>query len=681
MQGVQIKINNEWVVLPGDFSLKMEQTNPLFNEQGSFSFPFEVPIEENMHIFKNVSAPFGYIKLREIDGMEAEVWFDGVLLYKGSIETEDEIIFEHSIPLVFLSGVSDFMTKISDLNAQELSIDREIKLGYLVTKAESNKYINKIGTVSVDLPSHIMMNYTGVNISEPYPKQVYCNVRVCTSNEEGRYKVLDAKRPFSGVCFYIMYILDLLFSHLNINVRVNRISEIEDMCRLAIFSTQCNVKYSSQEVDISYWDVKSFVDQFSLDYLKIENILMLYSLTSTDFTYKRKDVFLAEKCLPNISIKDLIQDLQNAFGIRFLYDIRSNNMDIIYIKDILKENGAEELYIEILSQTVSKDKNNAIKLSYGDSDDTAFNYDDYSNVSLKNGYSDILKEEISAYNKTCYIDSITGNGYRVKVNKDTGGDPSLFEVGGFRDFVVGDKKTKIEDISIGFKPVIVNDVVGANSRQQVYAVFVDTELRASDIFKEAIIKIGEFKNSVKCMLTAVCPENFDTSVSNESPLRSYDAGYTLGIMRGPGNQSRLEYIGNYDGEGNDSWVQTADNYAFTSDTCDNYGSFFDYNGIDIGGIDQSGRISLKLIAEKENYPINSKYTGRGLGSKFMSEYLYFKANKRTIIFEVEIGINQIININLLKKYKIGYFVGFINKISYSISQSGVKDAQIELYVV
>ena len=175
---------------------------------------------------------------------------------------------------------------------------------------------------------------------------------------------------------------------------------------------------------------------------------------------------------------------------------------------------------------------------------------------------------------------------------------------------------------------------------------------------------------------------YDTESNDEPPLRSYDAGYTLGIMRGPGNESGVEYPQlNYDGEGNDSWVQTVGSYAFTSDSCDMYGRYFDYNGTEAGGADQSGRFSLKLVAEKDGFPIGDSYKNRGLVAKFLSEYLYFMAHKKTIVLTVKMGITQIINIDFLKRYKIGEYVGYINKVSYTLSSTGMEDVEIELYTL
>lgn len=757
MSGIQIKIAGEWLALPEDFSISLEQSNPLFNDQGTFSFPFEIPLEPNRHIFKNVDDPFGYISLADIDKMEAEVWFDGVMLYRGIIETDEEIDFEDSLPVTFLSGNSDFMSRIEGMNAKDVPLDREIKLGYLVYRAESSMNIG----AKTKLPDYVMMNFTEYNVSDPYPVKTFCNVRVCTSNEEGYYKVLDAKRPYSGVCFYVMYLIDCLFDYLKISVARNDLDTMEDMCRMAFFTTQCHTKQSEEErvISLSSIRAKDFCGpNFTLKYWRNSTRPGVGDLTvnTEDFTFYGVDVYATNENFPDVTIEDLFNDLKTAFGIRFIYNAYTNSMSILYIKDILRQNNITDLHVDILDATLSRNKNKAIRLTYGEEDDTAFNYNDYSNVMGYDDYQAILDDGVSAYDTVCKIDAQTGNAYRVKVNSSTGGEPSLFEVGGFRDYVQGGNASE-EEQNIGFKPVIINAILAnseaeggtssgtgssdssgssnnngsfrprpgessssslkSNTRsygdymrpdstrpginkplsgdtERVYAIFADVELKsATEIDTNLVEGYSYFRrDDVEAqsggMLTnylyirALCPELFDTESNDTPPLRNYDAGYTLGIMRGPGNDSGLETVTeDYDGEGNDIWVQTVGSYAFTSDSCDMFGRFFDYNGTEEGGADQSGRFSLKLVAEKEGYPIGEKYADRGLVNKFLSEYLYFLANRRTVTLTVKMSITQIIGIDFLKKYKIGEFVGFINKISYTLGVNGLEDIQIEMYII
>lgn len=696
MKGLQLKLKGEWVALPEDFSLTMEQTNPIFNEQGTFSFPFKVPLELNRSLFKNIADPFGDIRLEDIDGMESELWFNGILLYKGIVETDDEIEFEDSIPMIFLSGNSDLMKRIEGLKAQDIPLDREIKLGYVVTHAESSKMPDNMNK-KIYLPDYMMMNYTNYNISNPYPTSPFCNVRVCTSDENGKYKVLDAKRPYSGVCFYVMYFLDCLFKSLKIQVNKKNLINAEDINRLAFFNTKCESYQSGEEKQIPLSEIRSSDfcgESFSLNFSKKQWAFPLNSdpdhplfnveITTGQFSYKGKEVYATNKNYPDVLAKDLIDDLWAAFGLKMFYDATKNECKYAFIKEILTDKEVITLNVEILSVTTTKNKSKGYSLSYGVTDNISFNYDDYSNVVQYNGYGEILKLGIDRFNNQCLIDKLTGRAYRIKVNKETGNDPALFEVGSFRDFTIGNKTDDTTQLKIGFNPVAVNDVSPSSDGSesaQTFAVFVDVELYADTNYDKYIYDAqdGGFWDKIK--LKSILQENYNSESSEISPLRTYDAGYTLGIMRGPGSLSKLEYSDNYDNEGNSSWVQTAANYAFSSDTCDNYGRFFDYNGTGAGGVDQTDRFSLSLVSDKPGFPIDSRYANRGLVAKFLSEYLYFLENRKTIMIEVEMSITQLINIDFLKRHKIGSFVGYINKVSYNITVNGMGKVMIEMYIL
>ena len=94
------------------------------------------------------------------------------------------------------------------------------------------------------------------NVSFAYnADNTYCNARICVEKEESYkvgqeepYWVLDADRPWSGICFYVAYFLDCLFSHLGLVVKENNLGKVEDMLRLAFFTTKCEVEYKNEEL-------------------------------------------------------------------------------------------------------------------------------------------------------------------------------------------------------------------------------------------------------------------------------------------------------------------------------------------------------------------------------------------------------------------------------------------------
>ena len=62
--------------------------------------------------------------------------------------------------------------------------------------------------------------------------------------DHGPYWVLDAKRPQSGICFYVLYFLECLFKHLGVAYDIDVLKNIEDMKHLCFFTTKCSYKTS-----------------------------------------------------------------------------------------------------------------------------------------------------------------------------------------------------------------------------------------------------------------------------------------------------------------------------------------------------------------------------------------------------------------------------------------------------
>lgn len=100
-----------------------------------------------------------------------------------------------------------------------------------------------------------------INVTDPYPEKPYCNARIAymhhglkedgttseglpeqsevTGSYEDHYPywVLDADRPQSGICFYVLYFLECLFTHLNVDYDLDALISIEDFKHLCFFTT------------------------------------------------------------------------------------------------------------------------------------------------------------------------------------------------------------------------------------------------------------------------------------------------------------------------------------------------------------------------------------------------------------------------------------------------------------
>lgn len=693
MDKIGLKIKDTWCILPSDISISIEEQSPVFSDSGAFSYPIELNVGENRELFKNLDGVDGLIRTSELDGLPFELYYDGMLILYGITEMDDDTDVEETVSINLVSGNGDFQSKIDGMQATDVPLLDKIFLGYsypeaYITAGQEN--------ITVSLDEDALMEYVSVNVADPYPIKPYCNVRTCVAsptNKEGNpYIEYEADRPWSGVCFYVSYFLDCLFHHLDYIVEENNLSKIEDMNRLAFFTTKCEFEYGAE--------TKVSRITSNKDYLKDAEIIGMKSLKDAKISILKKEVYATNQNFPNTDVSSIINSLFSAFGVKMMADTNKNTIRVIYMKDIFQDNEIINLTDNVSNIKITYSKFDGVSISYsGDDKDTSFSYTDYTNVKIITDYLNLIKN-ISAFDKTCYIDKITGNKYRIKIDSkaDSEGDeenynPSLFEVAQFNSYTIGEKSTKDKkEISIDFNPVIGNDVnfykeITASIREQRMAVYIDAEM--IDPEKKTVVLYPSDRNIIQAALfgSVILKYykyiNYDMESNTESPLRTFDSGFTLGVMRGAGSKSKIDiFKENYDGNGNDAWVTVISDYAFTSDTMDAYGNHYDYNGTEPGGAGDEGRISLKLhIDTKPEWGIDETAAKRGLADKYMSEYLYFLKNRKTVSMDIDMSLSRIISLDWMKKHSLGGIIGYLKSKKYTLTNSGVTNQSIQLYTL
>lgn len=793
-----MQIDGKWAVLSEGDSVNIENNSPVWGEGNSFSLPFELDIEANRHILGNADQITGQSVYEVLDGKRAVLYTLGIPVYYGKIKMEDEVeLSEGKVDVTLVSGNLTFDEMIDGMNCQDVELLDRIVIGERVT--EFSIYIEKTSDVNINgnasgyFPSRFMwMSSNGVstaNVATPYPDAKYCNTRICylipEKNQEGedlghetlyygttpvdmtiplkkvynpemyaRNVVLDYDRSMSGICFYVLYFLDCLFAKLGFSFDNTGISYMEDMKRLAFCNARCGYDEENAGVNVTPEDISG-----KLNGEAIFSYNLLKGKYKPTWTIPLKRCIANSKNFPNSEVSEVIEGIQQGFGVRFLFDWRSNGVSCFYVRDILKGSEVKILHgVQVYDASKLENNIKGVQIAYSESGDenSAFDYTDWRRKTIvKDSFNEMIAE-VTAQNKDLYIDERNGNAYRVAIDEEATtteeANPTLIEVGTFNKVKYGDCSDEkcIENIEIGFSPVIMNDVfykkrrtalrsavresdesesrkVSGDSSQsghpdtrgnndQMFAWKLDVSMKYPSWvpFIRVAISTGE-RDIPEFSYSYFDAQRFDESrtnqskeayiakykgrrnlashieaniYENESPIQGYEAGYLLGIMRGPGNKSGVEdFAENFDGEGNFRYVMTSTNSAFHSDTVDNYARAWDYNGTMEGGVETEGSISLKLRAEKPNpeggfYPITETYAQRrGLFDKFYSEYAYFVVNRKIVRMKCRMEMADLLNIDWTKRYKIGEYVGFINKYSYSVSSTGISDVELEMYYI
>ena len=460
-----------------------------------------------------------------------------------------------------------------------------------------------------------------INVSDAYPQKLFCNARVCYAhhdlNEDGttsdkivQYSkqfngadntsrirahemyedrgpiwVLDANRPQSGICFYILFFLDCLFEHLGVQFDKSALEAIGDMNRLCFFTTKCaydtkplyaqsfyakddeavkaglkqvgDVKEgffqkqanSEQDVKNLFDDVNKWLDSRgcggnlklenpknkSVQEVKYREVMFKVIERQLDGSYRdgrtakdtevvniktgwktetvgKKNVasitckstikkanmsasifrmYANEKNFPEESVSDVIDSLEQQFGIKFHYDYEQRKVTAYLIRDVFRKQAPtpRKFHAEVLSMVPITEKITGVRAGYSAESEakeqrdnvknqvkdfnTDYDYIEYpKNSTVTNlTYKDII-HEVKNGQMNVFVDMQTGNKYRVKIDKEftdaSNMEPRLFEVAAMKGVEFGDCSTLNEDFIIEFRSSFVPvGMVDANYRMSL----------------------------------------------------------------------------------------------------------------------------------------------------------------------------------------------------------------------
>lgn len=457
---------------------------------------------------------------------------------------------------------------------------------------------------------------------------------------------------------------------------------------------------------------------------------------------------------PQMSVSSLLSSLENQFGIKFSYDYEQKKVTAYLIRDVFRKQAAipHPFHAKILSMLKVTEKITGVRIGYSaESDakeqrnnirygvrdyDTNYDYISYphpvtggARATIYNKrYIDFFRTDATAGNYHVYIDLYTGNAYRVKVNSEatTVNDmkPAFFEVGGYKGVEEGDCSSINDDFIIemlsDLEPIIFNDVnyqrernfyaendtstteagqqhtwekINASEQDSLLCAYVDEDMehefieqRIRQNLASAYVNIY-FTEKLK-LIESYNPEKTD---DGNSPLQHYDWGNAIALMRGGGSDAHItQYDGNYDGFGNNKWSMTNGRYALTSDTMDQFGVPYDYNG-DVDGLGSGERFSLKPRAYKQpswaDAPLciaDPAVRNRGYVDTFLKELIYFYLNRKKFRVHCLTTVAQIAEIphHWHDWWLINGKKCLINKVNTDISvKNGMGEVELEVYSI
>lgn len=523
-----ILINDKPVALPDDFSIDIEDQNPVFNDTEMFSYPFSIPLDGNRWLVKNIEDVHAAVRAVNMEYLPTRIHADGLPFRSGTLVMQDDEEITDSLSMNIDASTQSFNDLISDLQCRDIPVKDQIIIG------------EKIGNVRVDIESdpvvkvdvfvtggkhkhdqtetheiradHVSVSkvlepqalgfsypasckeYTSTStqhymgdaqkLSErSYPQNhkvnepaiadngnyintaaaygetdsagraaTYCNARICYKHhgldDDGKtdsgvistkdctwtnedlypYWVLDAKRPQSGICFYVLYFLDCLFAHLGVTFDKRALMEIEDLKHLCFFTTVCaydtiqhphhgtyysdtdaeviDKKKKAGEIKTGYFKSQEHINSWlesrgcggKINIVKAEDKdvqeLTLHTPEGTTehvqvgevrddggkvtgisieakiskFNVQANVLYMVANSdnFPDESVSTVISSLESAFGIKFSYDYEQKKVTAYLTRDVLRKSGdnARTFHANIHSMTPMTEKITGVRMRY-----------------------------------------------------------------------------------------------------------------------------------------------------------------------------------------------------------------------------------------------------------------------------------------------------------------------------
>lgn len=523
-----ILINDKPVALPDDFSIDIEDQNPVFNDTEMFSYPFSIPLDGNRWLVKNIEDVHAAVKAVNMEHLPTRIHADGLPFRSGTLVMQDDEEITDSLSMNIDASTQSFSELISDLQCRDIPVKDQIIIG------------EKIGNVRVDIESdpvvkvdvfvtggkhkhdktenheiraaHVSVSkvlepqalgfsypasckeytftstqhYMGdaqklsersypqnhkvnepaiadngnyINTAAAYGETdsagraaTYCNARICYKHhgldDDGKtdsgvistkdctwtnedlypYWVLDAKRPQSGICFYVLYFLDCLFDYLGVTFDKDALMEIEDLKHLCFFTTVCaydtiqhphhgtyysdkdaeviDKKKKAGEIKTGYFKSQEHINSWlesrgcggKINIVKAEDKdvqeLTLHTPEGTTehvqvgevrddggkvtgisieakiskFNVQANVLYMVANSdnFPDESVSTVISSLESAFGIKFSYDYEQKKVTAYLTRDVLRKSGdkARTFHANIHSMTPMTEKITGVRMRY-----------------------------------------------------------------------------------------------------------------------------------------------------------------------------------------------------------------------------------------------------------------------------------------------------------------------------
>lgn len=126
---IAITAKGKPLTLPNDFSISIEESNPLFNDNELFSYPVQIPMAGNRFLLGNIDDPMSVGRPVDLEHTPMRIKVDGMPFRSGTLVTSEDEVIEDSLTMNISGSEHSLDDLIGNLSCRDIPVKDKILIG------------------------------------------------------------------------------------------------------------------------------------------------------------------------------------------------------------------------------------------------------------------------------------------------------------------------------------------------------------------------------------------------------------------------------------------------------------------------------------------------------------------------------------------------------------------------
>ena len=126
---IALKAKSGYLAMKPDASLTITEKNPMFNDVEMFSQTFQLPLDKNRHLAKNLDDVNSTLRAVDMEGERIDVIVDGIPMRTAVLKVQDDVVIDNSIDVNLDATNRTFKDMIQDMQCRDVDLVDDILIG------------------------------------------------------------------------------------------------------------------------------------------------------------------------------------------------------------------------------------------------------------------------------------------------------------------------------------------------------------------------------------------------------------------------------------------------------------------------------------------------------------------------------------------------------------------------